>query len=1489
MYMYRRGSAVLIAASVMAALTGCIEPTPEPSLSVSATAHDFGTTGSQWSFQVWNSGQQGSILTWETVADESWIGLSHTAGTSTGPNDKDTVTVSIDRGSLSKATYSGIITVSASGLPSQLINISASVTPPTADFTENRRSGNAPLSVEFTDVSTPGSSPITMWRWDFGDGAASTAQHTNHTYANPGTYTVSLTVYTDVATHTESKDGYITVFDTAGEGEGETVAVPNVVGLSQSAAESTVTSEGLIIGTVALAYSDTVAEGSVISHTPVAGSRVPPGSLVDLLVSLGPEPVTVPNVVGLEESFAQSAITIAGLTVGTVAAQFSDMMPAGQVMSQSPIAGIPVPLGTAIDLIVSKGPAVGPAAAFSGTPRSGDAPLTVQFSDESVPGSFPISSWVWGFGDGGTSNQPHPSHTYSTAGTYTVSLTVTTPVDSATETRTDYISVSSAPVGPTAAFTAEHTAGEAPLTIQFTDESAPGTSSISSWLWSLGDGEMSSGQSPSHTYRVEGVYAVSLTVTTSVGSDTESKADYIIVTSAPVLPTAAFSGTPRSGDAPLTVQFSDESVPGSSSISTWAWGFGDGGISSEPNPSHTYSTAGTFTVSLTVTTSVGSDAITMNRYVIVNMTPVEPTAAFTAAPSSGDAPLTVQFVDESEPGSSSIESWAWDFGDGDISSAPNPSHTYRTAGTFTVSLTVSSSVGFHTETKVGYISISSTPVGPTAAFTADRTVGEVPLTVQFMDESSAGSSSISSWLWNFGNGETSAEQSPSHTYAAEGVYTVSLTVTTSVDSDTETKADLITVNEAVALTVVSGHTYYAGSTIPVSGVTVQIGTSTATSGGSGQYTLIDVPVGVQNLTAFKEGYDGYSRTLDIPAESFVWDVEMTSGSFTHTLSGTVFNGMTSPEALAGVTVSVLNPDGTSSLLVDTADFTGHYQIASVPQGSRVIRFEKDCYDTAEPTVFMSNTDKVYIEQILASVVEPPGNVSAVANWVESTIVWQADPESCDILGFNLHRSPALDSGYEQMNGSLITGTSFDDILPNNFVPYYYKVSTVNAEGMEGPLSEAVSVQPQTGGVISQDTMWQGQISVLSDVTVSEATTLEIASGTDVQFAQVSLIVHGALIAVGTEAETILFSSAAEMPAPGDWDGIHFTSNSDDARSRMVHSIIEYAGPGVTNTDTSPSFDNCLFIRNSTSNSAGGGMYNFNSSPTVTNCTFSHNAATRTHGGGMYNLNSSPTVMNCTFSQNSAVVGGGMSNTGASTSPRIVGCTFVENFTSGSGGGMANSDSSSPILENCTFLRNSSSVGGGIENFLGVSLTVIGCIFSGNSSSWLGGGIYSESSTAILENCSFLENSAAASGGGIDTDNSSLTLTNCTFFGNSARGHSFSDGGGISSVRSTVTVTNSIFWDNVPDELQGNFIATYNNILGGWEGEGNIDADPLFEDPEDGNLRLQPGSPCIDAGLSDNAPETDKDGNPRYDDPATPNTGAGAYPYYDMGAYEYQGP
>src|SRR2546428_657216 len=192
-------------------------------------------------------------------------------------------------------------------------------------------------------------------------------------------------------------------------------------------------------------------------------------------------------------------------------------------------------------------------------------------------------------------------------------------------------------------------------------------------------------------YTAAGNYTVSLKVTTSAGQDTQTKKDYVVVGS-PVPPTAQFSGSPTSGAAPLMVQFTDQSTSGGSPITSWFWSFGDGSTSTAQNPSYMYTVSGSYTVSLTVQSASGGDTRTRTSYIAVS-NPAPPTAQFSGTPTSGQAPLAVQFTDESSPGGSPITSWSWSFGDGGTSTAQSPSHTYTAAGSYTARLIVRSSVG----------------------------------------------------------------------------------------------------------------------------------------------------------------------------------------------------------------------------------------------------------------------------------------------------------------------------------------------------------------------------------------------------------------------------------------------------------------------------------------------------------------------------------------------------------------------------------------------------------------------------------------------------------------------------------------------------------------------------------------------------------------------------------------------------------------------------
>jgi PKD repeat protein len=227
---------------------------------------------------------------------------------------------------------------------------------------------------------------------------------------------------------------------------------------------------------------------------------------------------------------------------------------------------------------------------------------------------------------------------------------------------------------PTAAFTATANG----LTLTFTDaSSANRAKKIKSWAWSFGDGATSADQNPTHAYTQSGTYEVTLEVTTKLGSNSTSQSFTVIKNT----PTASFTETVDY----MTVSFTDTSTPGTHPITSWVWSFGDGASSSEQNPSHVYTLPGTYNVSLEVTTSIGSNSTTQSVTAAGN----PPTAAFTKAVDY----MTVSFTDASTPGTYPITSWAWSFGDGGTSTEQNPSHVYAQAGTYAITLQVTSPAG----------------------------------------------------------------------------------------------------------------------------------------------------------------------------------------------------------------------------------------------------------------------------------------------------------------------------------------------------------------------------------------------------------------------------------------------------------------------------------------------------------------------------------------------------------------------------------------------------------------------------------------------------------------------------------------------------------------------------------------------------------------------------------------------------------------------------
>lgn len=414
---------------------------------------------------------------------------------------------------------------------------------------------------------------------------------------------------------------------------------------------------------------------------------------------------------------------------------------------------------------------------FTADNYDGCSPLTVNFTDQSTSAGT-ITSWSWDFGNGNVSALQNPGSVYLTPGVYPVCLTVSDGTTS--NTFCDTVTVYNDPI---VNFIADDSVGCANLDVNFTNLTITGTG-IETAQWNFGDGNSSFDINPSHTF-LPGVFTITLIITDSSGCIGQGDKIQYIYSSMP--PTANFSGTNTQSCAiPNAVNFTNTSTFDAGA--TYTWDFGDASpVSNLENPNHSYLAAGSYDVSLIVDKAGCIDTIVQSDFVVLSAQDAD----FTVNNTNICEGETVNFTDLSVL---TATSWSWDFGDGSaLGTSQNPSHTYTTAGTYTVSMTAFLSGCDDTETKNNFITVNTSPTGSFIANKHDTC--SVPFTVDFTSTASAGST----YSWNFGDGNTSTLQHPTHTYTSFGNFNVSLTVTSVNNcSSVIDSASFININAPVA-------------------------------------------------------------------------------------------------------------------------------------------------------------------------------------------------------------------------------------------------------------------------------------------------------------------------------------------------------------------------------------------------------------------------------------------------------------------------------------------------------------------------------------------------------------------------------------------------------------------------------------------------------------------------------------------------------------------
>ncbi len=401
---------------------------------------------------------------------------------------------------------------------------------------------------------------------------------------------------------------------------------------------------------------------------------------------------------------------------------------------------------------------------FTASKLEGCVPLNVDFTQNITLGDTTLKDISWVFGDGGSTQINNPNYSYSVPGVFSVTLRATDNNGCIGEkTKSNYVSAGITPIIDMAASITDYC--KIPVGIQFYNYTSPTTNVT--YKWHFGTGDNSTQKAPLYFYENFGNYDVMLVANHYGCIDSLNKKLYIKIN--PVVP----NFTVNKDTACLNEVLSFNNT--STGATNYFWDFGDGNTSNQISPTHSYSSYGNFQVTLY---AYFDDICTETVTKTIHIQYVE--AKFTVDTNySCSIPFLVNYIDMS----TNATQWNWAFGDKKTSSSQNPSNSFTKAGNFYDTLFVTSKFGCKDFYRYDTGVVVNTPTAffhPNTFNFSNELSGCIPHTVNFRDKSTYNSTidNIVSWKWDLGDGTTSTEINPSHTYTVVGGYPIQLEIET---------------------------------------------------------------------------------------------------------------------------------------------------------------------------------------------------------------------------------------------------------------------------------------------------------------------------------------------------------------------------------------------------------------------------------------------------------------------------------------------------------------------------------------------------------------------------------------------------------------------------------------------------------------------------------------------------------------------------------------